>query len=380
VLAGRRRGAEGTAPAPWLAVTGTNGKTTTVHMLEAMLLAAGQRAIAVGNVGVSLIEAVMAGSGDSGYDVLAVELSSFQLHWSTTVVPAAGALLNLAPDHLDWHGTMAQYAAAKAKVFAGPIAVGWIDDVAVADLLGAATGPPAGRRQIAVTLAAPVEGQLGVLDDRLVDRAFAEPPGAQAPAVDLAGVDQVRPAGRHNIVNALVAAALARSAGAPPKAIAVALAGFVPDHHRNEHVLDIKVPGGQVAIVDDSKATNPHAARASLMAYDRIVWVAGGQLKGAPIDELVAEAADRLVGAVLIGADRDQIAAALARHAPQIPVIDVGGSDDGVMTEVASAALRLAGAGDTVLLAPAAASLDMFPSYGARGEAFIAAMRIAGTA
>ncbi|MCW2605226.1 MAG: UDP-N-acetylmuramoylalanine/D-glutamate ligase, partial [Pseudonocardiales bacterium] len=379
-LAWRLRGADGSAPAPWLVITGTNGKTTTVHMLEAMLLAAGRRAIAVGNVGVSLIEAVMAGSGPSGYDVLAVELSSFQLHWSTTIVPAAGALLNLAPDHLDWHGTMAEYGAAKAKALIGPVAVGWLGDSVVADLLAAAPG-----RQIGVTLDAPAIGQLGVADGQLVDRAFGGldgasgggSSGAHAAGIELAAQADVRPAGRHNVVNALVAAALARSAGSPPAAIADGLARFVPDHHRNEHVLDVAVPGGAVAVVDDSKATNPHAAIASLMAYDRIVWVAGGQLKGAPIDELVAQVADRLVGVVLLGADRAQIAAALARHAPQVPVIDVAGGDDGVMTEVARAALRLAGAGDTVLLAPAAASLDMFASYGARGEAFVAAIRAA---
>ena len=371
-LAWRLRGADGTAPAPWLAVTGTNGKTTTVRMLEAILQAAGQRAVAVGNVGVSLIEAVMAGSGASGYDVLAVELSSFQLHWSSTVAPAAGALLNLAPDHLDWHGSMELYGEAKAKALEGPVAIGWIGDAAVAALLAAAPG-----RQVGITLGAPAAGQLGIVDDRLVDRAFGDPGGAHSAGVDLAAQAGVRPAGAHNVLNALAAAALARAAGAPAAAIADGLAAFVPDHHRNEHVLDVPVPGGIVAIVDDSKATNPHAASASLHAYDRIVWVAGGQLKGAPIDELVGQVAGRLAGVVLLGADRAQIAAALARHAPQIPVIEVPGSDDGVMTEVASAALRLAGAGDTVLLAPAAASLDMFPSYGARGESFVAAIRAA---
>ncbi len=370
-LAWRLRGADGTPPAPWLAVTGTNGKTTTVHMLESMLVAAGMRAIAVGNVGVSLIEAVMAGSGESGYDVLAVEVSSFQLHWSTTVVPAAGALLNLAPDHLDWHGSMDAYAAAKAKVLVGPVAIGWVEDPLVAPLLAAAPG-----RAVGVALAPPAPGQLGLVDGRLVDAAF----GPDGDPVDLAAASEVRPAGPHNVLNALVAAALARSAGAPAEAIADGLAAFAPDRHRNEHLFDVPAPGGTggvgtAAIVDDSKATNPHAAAASLEAYDRIVWVAGGQLKDAPIDDLVARVAGRLVGAVLLGADRAQFAAALARHAPQIPVIEVAGSDDGVMTEVARAALRLAGAGDTVLLAPAAASLDMFASYGARGDAFAAAVR-----
>src|SRR5205085_10778762 len=108
--------------------------------------------------------------------------------------------------------------------------------------------------------------------------------------------------------------------------------------------------------VDDSKATNPHAARASLLAYPRVVWIAGGQLKGVDVSELVAEVADRLAGAVLLGADREAVAAALARHAPDVPVIVVDSTDDGAMTEVVHAAAGLARPGDTVLLAPAAAS------------------------
>ncbi|MDT4921626.1 MAG: UDP-N-acetylmuramoylalanine--D-glutamate ligase, partial [Pseudonocardiales bacterium] len=122
----------GSDAAPWLVVTGTNGKTTTVRMLEAMLLAAGRRALAVGNVGVSVIDAVVAAEP---YDVLAVEASSYQLHWSSTIRPLAGVLLNLAPDHLDWHGSMPAYAQAKTAVWNGGVAVGNVDDPQVAALL-----------------------------------------------------------------------------------------------------------------------------------------------------------------------------------------------------------------------------------------------------
>jgi len=135
---------------------------------------------------------------------------------------------------------------------------------------------------------------------------------------------------------------------------------------------------GGISWVDDSKATNPHAARASLLAYPRIVWVAGGQLKGVDVDELVAEIAGppgRLAGAVLLGEDRAQLATSLARHAPEVPVIVVDSTDDGAMTEVVRAAAGLARAGDTVLLAPAAASYDMFSGYAARGDAFARAAR-----
>jgi UDP-N-acetylmuramoylalanine--D-glutamate ligase len=341
-------------PAPWLAVTGTNGKTTTVRMLEAMLIAAGLRALAVGNVGVSIIDAIVA---DPPYDVLAVEASSYQLHWSSTVRPLAGVLLNLAPDHLDWHGSMAAYEQAKTAVWAGAVAVGNLDDPRVAALL------PAGA--VGFTLGAPEPGQLGVLGGRLVSRAFGDDGRA------LLDVADVRPVGEHNVANALAAAALARAYGVSPDAIAAGMRAFVPDPHRNELVGQ----AGGVTWVDDSKATNPHAARASLIAYPRIVWVAGGQLKGVDVSDLIAEVGGRLAGAVLLGEDRAKIAAALARHAPDVPVIVVDTTDDGAMTEVVHAAAGLARPGDTVLLAPAAASYDMYSGYAARGDAFAAAVR-----
>ena len=345
--------------APWLAVTGTNGKTTTVRMLESILRAGGLRALAVGNVGVSVIDAVAA--ADRDYEVLAVELSSFQLHWSSSLAPAASALLNLAPDHLDWHGSLSAYARAKALIWRGPIAVGNADDVAVAALLAASAAPT----RVSFTLGVPAARQLGVRDGMLVDRAFAAEAVALLPAAD------VRPAGAHNIANALAAAALARAHGVSAEAVADGLRAFVPDPHRNQVV---RTADG-LAWVDDSKATNPHAARASLLGYESVVWIAGGQLKDAPVDDLVAEIAPRLRGVVLLGVDRELIAAALRRHAPEIPVIEVSSTDDGAMTEVVRAAAGLARPGDVVLLAPAAASYDMFSGYAARGDAFASAAR-----
>jgi UDP-N-acetylmuramoylalanine--D-glutamate ligase len=345
----------GTSAAPWLAVTGTNGKTTTVRMLEAILRAAGLRATAVGNVGTSIINAVTAGER---YDVLAVELSSFQLHWSSTLEPAAGALLNVAPDHLDWHGSMDAYTLAKTRIWHSPVAIGNVDDQIVARLLPEA---PSSRR-VGVTLDAPQSGQLGVADGVLVDRAF----GDEA----LISAGEVNPFGPHNVANALAAAALARAHGVDAGAVRAGLAAFVADPHRNKVVAE----RAGIRYVDDSKATNPHAALASLRAYERVVWIAGGQLKDAPVDALVATVAPRLRGVVLLGADRARIRAALARHAPEVPVIDVARTDDKAMTEVVSAAVGLARTGDTVLLAPAAASYDMFSGYAARGAAFAAAI------
>jgi UDP-N-acetylmuramoylalanine--D-glutamate ligase len=346
--------------ARWLVLTGTNGKTTTVRMLESMLRAGGLRALAVGNVGVSVIDAVR----DAGaWDVLAVEASSYQLYWSATLRPVAGALLNLAADHLDWHGTMAHYEQAKARVWQAGTAIGNADDARVADLLDAVDGPT-----VRFTLGLPVDGEVGVVDGRLVSNAFGDD-GAV-----LAAVDEVRPPGDHNVANALAAAALARAAGVSPAAIGEGLRAFVPDPHRNQAVLE----RDGIRWVDDSKATNPHAALASLTAYPSVVWIAGGQLKGVDPDELVAQVASRLRAVVLLGVDRALIATALARHAPGLPVIEVANTDDGAMTEVVRAAARLARPGDTVLLAPAAASYDMFSGYGARGDAFADAARAAG--
>ncbi|SOD74328.1 UDP-N-acetylmuramoylalanine--D-glutamate ligase [Jatrophihabitans sp. GAS493] len=358
--------------ATWLAITGTNGKTTTVRMLESILRAAGLRALAVGNVGVSIIDAV---TSDQHLDVLAVELSSYQLHWSSTLRPAAAAVLNLAPDHLDWHITMDEYSEAKAKIWNTPIAIGNADDPLVSRLLDAKLLRRPATRGVTVTLAEPALGQLGVRGGVLVDRAFTDGPGSgigggSGSGIDLIAADEIRPVGAHNVANALAAAALARAYGVTSEAVAEGLRSFVPDPHRNQLV----GTRGGVRYVDDSKATNPHAAAASLAAYERVVWIAGGQLKDAPVDELVAEFAPRLRAVVLLGADRAVIAAALLRHAPDVPVFTVASTDDGAMIEVVRAATAAAKAGDTVLLAPAAASYDMFTGYPARGAAFVAAV------
>ncbi|MEU8248999.1 UDP-N-acetylmuramoyl-L-alanine--D-glutamate ligase [Nonomuraea sp. NPDC048916] len=345
--------------APWLALTGTNGKTTVVRMLTSILLAAGREALAVGNVGVPVVEAV-----GEPHDVLAVELSSFQLHWSSSLAPHAAAILNVAPDHLDWHGSLEAYSAAKARIFERAATVIYnADDPEAARL--AAPYPGA----VGFTLLVPRPGQLGVVEDLLVDRAFVEDPVEAAE--ELATLGDVRPFAPHNVANALAAAALARTVGVPAEAVRRGLRAFVPDPHRMSLVDRV----GEVDYVDDSKATNPHAAAAALSAYPSIVWIAGGQLKGADVDDLVRRAAPRLRGAVLLGVDRGRIAEALARHAANIPVVDISGQDTGVMDHVVSEAARLASPGDTVLLSPAGASLDMFANYPARGEAFARAVR-----
>ncbi|WP_369178367.1 UDP-N-acetylmuramoyl-L-alanine--D-glutamate ligase [Streptomyces mutabilis] len=353
--------------APWLAVTGTNGKTTTVQMLASILKAAGLRTAAVGNIGVSLLDAVTA---DEEYDVLAVELSSYQLHWAPSLRAHSAAVLNLAPDHLDWHGSMEAYAADKGRIYEGNrvACVYNVADKATEDLVREADVEE-GCRAIGFTLGSPAPSQLGVVDGILVDRAFVE--NRHKNAQELAEVSDVDPPAPHNIANALAAAALARAFGVPAAAVRDGLRAFTPDAHRIAHVADVD----GVAYVDDSKATNTHATEASLAAYESIVWIAGGLAKGATFDELVAGAAKRLRGAVLIGADRALIREALARHAPEVPVVDLDRTDTGAMLQAVQEARRLARPGDTVLLAPACASMDMFTNYNQRGDAFAQAVR-----
>ncbi|MBQ1083878.1 UDP-N-acetylmuramoyl-L-alanine--D-glutamate ligase [Nocardiopsis sp. B62] len=357
----------------WLAITGTNGKTTTVRMLESILRADGRDALAVGNVGTPIVDAVLPDADGHVHDVLAVELSSFQLHWSNSVRPYAATVLNVAPDHLDWHGGLEPYARAKGRVFAqGTIRVVNTADswsVRLAEEEGDPHTPVVGLR-----LDTPRAGELGVVEDLLVDRAFVAEPHSSAE--ELASLSDVRPAAPHNVANALAAAALARSVGVAPASVRAGLTAFVPEPHRIAHVATV----AGVDYVDDSKATNPHAAAASLNSYDSVVWIAGGLLKGAEVDGLVAGAASRLRGAVLIGADRERIREALVRHAPDVPVVEVEGPEPDaptghtVMDAVLARATDLAREGDTVLLAPAAASMDMFTNYPERGRFFAEAV------
>ncbi|MEU3061146.1 UDP-N-acetylmuramoyl-L-alanine--D-glutamate ligase [Streptomyces subrutilus] len=353
--------------APWLAVTGTNGKTTTTQMLASILRAAGLRTAAVGNIGTPIVDVVL---DEGAYDVLAVELSSYQLHWAPSLRVHSAAVLNLAPDHLDWHGSMEAYAADKGRIYEGnTVACVYNAADAATEALVVEADVEEGCRAIGFTLGAPGPSMLGVVDGILVDRAFVE--NRQKNAQELAHVEDVNPPAPHNIANALAAAALARAFGVEPRAVRDGLRDFRPDAHRVAHVAEV----AGVAYVDDSKATNTHAAEASLAAFEPVVWIAGGLAKGATFDELVRKSAKRLRAVVLIGADRALIAEALARHAPEVPVTDLDRTDTGAMSAAVREAARLAEPGDTVLLAPACASMDMFANYNKRGDAFADAVR-----
>ncbi len=360
---------------PWLCVSGTNGKTTTVQMLDAVLHAAGLRSVATGNVGLPLVEAVM---DPDPYDVLAVELSSFQLHYTASMSAQAAAVLNVAEDHLDWYDSMSAYAADKGRIYerAQRACVYNVAD-AVTEQLVRDADVVEGARAVGFTLGMPAVGMMGLVEDILVDRAFVEQRATSA--AELCTVGDLASSAPHNVANALAAAALARAHGVSQAAVRDGLRGFRPDGHR---ISEVATHRG-VRWVDDSKATNPHAAQSSLQAYDPVVWVAGGLAKGARFDELVQTVRGRLRAAVLIGRDRDVVAQALSRHAPDVPVVVVEGSEDGgardggtdLMRRVVTAAAEVAVAGDTVLLAPGCASMDQFRSYAARGEAFTAAVR-----
>ncbi len=356
--------------APWLAVTGTNGKTTTVQMLDSILRAAGLRSVAVGNVGLPIVEAVM---DPEPYDVFAVELSSFQLHYSQSISCESAAVLNVAEDHLDWYPSMAQYAADKGRIYEN-VQRACVYNVAdpETERLVREADVVEGARAVGFTLGMPAVGMVGLVEDILADRAFIEQ--RDSSAVELCTTSDLASPAPHFVANALAAAALARSHGVEPVAVRDGLRSFRPDGHR---IATVAQSGG-VTWVDDSKATNPHAAQSSLQAYDPVVWIAGGLAKGAHFDRLVETVRERLRGVVLLGADRDLIAAALARHAPDVRVIVVEGGETelvGIMDRVVGAAADLAEPGDTVLLAPGCASMDMFANYGERGDVFTAAVR-----
>ena len=371
-LAWRLRDKTGT-PAEWIAITGTNGKTTTTQLTTAMLQAAGLRARACGNIGSPVLDAIRE---PDGHDVLVVELSSYQLHWMEQVSPAASVCLNVADDHLDWHGSFEAYARAKGRVYERT-RVACVYNVAdpVTERLVREADVVEGARAIGFTLGVPSVSDFGVVEGVLVDRAFLDDRARSA--LELTTVEALAEAGLgapHLVEDVLAAAALARAVGVPPTAIRDALAAFRLDAHRIQPVGEIE----GVRFVDDSKATNPHAAAASLGAFERVVWIAGGLTKGVDVAPLVEAAVPRLAGVVLIGREPDAFTAALERHAPGVPVAVVAaGETDRIMPDAVAAALDLARPGDVVLLAPAAASMDQFTDYADRGRRFAEAVRSA---
>ncbi len=347
----------------WVALTGTNGKTTTIQMLESILISAGINGRACGNVGEPVITAL---SSLEQLDVLALELSSFQIEWSQLPVFHSVAILNIAEDHIDWHGSFDEYANAKLKLLHQTgTAVLNVDDLEVSTRSTSWNG-----RKIYYSLQVPRGGELGLVEELLVDRAFSADP---TQAAMLAELSDIQPTVPHNVSNALAAAGLALTLGISPSDIQIGLKNFKVDHHR----LELVALSDGISWINDSKATNPHAALASLTSALSVVWIGGGLAKGATMDELIKRGASRMRAAILIGQDREVIAESIAKFAPHIPVfkIDKTTTSENLMHDVVAQAREIAKAGDTVLLAPACASMDQFKSYAERGDLFADAVK-----
>jgi UDP-N-acetylmuramoylalanine--D-glutamate ligase len=339
---------------PLVGVTGTNGKTTTTELAAAMLTASGRHALAAGNVGLPLIDAVLERHPP---EAVVVELSSFQLRFTWTLRLRAGAWLNFAADHLDWHPDLAAYADAKARIWANQGPDDWSlydpDDPVVAAHAGALPGIPV---PFSTGRAAP--GGLGLEAGVALSRIPGHEGGLWRAAA-------LRLPGRHNLANAIAASGVAMALGAHPAGMARAVAAFRAGPHRLAAVGEVR----GVSFVNDSKATNPHAAARALAAFPRVVWVAGGRNKGLDFGQLVGGALDRLVGVVLLGEAADELAAALELAGYPGPVVRAAS-----IGEAVTVGFGLAEEGDTVLLAPACASQDMFADYAERGAAFEAAV------
>ena len=352
----------------WIALTGTNGKTTTVEMAAAMLREGGISAIACGNVGTTVIESV---ESAENYEVLVLELSSFQLHRMREATFVAASILNIAQDHVDWHGGFSQYAEAKLAILdRASTGIFNGDDPEVVSRTANWQG-----RKVFFSLDTPGPGEIGVIEDLLVDRAFVNDPQEAAMIAELVDVIPTVP---HNVSNALAAAGLARVMGVSHESIRMALQNFKLGRHRIENIYE----KDEINWINDSKATNPHAAAASLMATISAIWIAGGLAKGADMTDLILRCKSRIKTAILIGKDRELIATELRANAPDVEIVYIdapksyekGGSDNSLMEAVAQAAKMRAVAGDTVLLAPACASMDQFLSYADRGDRFAKAV------
>jgi UDP-N-acetylmuramoylalanine--D-glutamate ligase len=337
-LAYRWDRARSAGPRPILAVTGTDGKTTTTELTVAILRAAGHRTAALGNTETPLLDAL-----ELDLDVFVVECTSFRLAWTTSFRADAAVWLNLAPDHLNWHASLDSYIAAKERIFAlqsaDDVAIGFVDDPVV---MAALERAPARRRTFGL------------------DGADYHFDGASlvAPSGPIVVASTMRRRLPHDITNALAASALVIESGlADPDAIAEALATFEAPPHRLEPVAS----ADGVDWFNDSKATTPHATSAAIRAFDSLVLIAGGSRKGVDLSPMATEPG-RVRAVVAIGEAAPDVRAVFA---PTTTVVDA---------DTMAAAVRVAGdlarRGDAVVLSPGCASFDWYTGYPARGDDF----------
>lgn len=359
--------------APWVAVTGTNGKTTTTRMVESILAEkyGAQNVRAAGNIGLPMCEVVM---DPNPLAAIVVEVGAPQLPFVHSVSPVASVCLNLAPDHIDLFGSFEAYRDAKARIYRNTqIAAIYNEQDEATERMVEQADVVEGCRAVSFTLSIPRSSMVGLVEDILVDRAFLSQRATSAlEIIELSDLPSNAP---HNVQNALAAIALARAIEIEPAFIKAGLMNWQAEPHRITHVDQVN----GVDYVDDSKATNTHAAFTSIRAYESVVWIAGGLAKGQDFTELVEKSASRLRGVVLLGADQELIAQALTKFAPDVPVHRVHSTQIDAMTSVVALAAQLASRGDTVLLAPGCASWDMYRDYAHRGDAFAQAVRELGT-
>jgi UDP-N-acetylmuramoylalanine--D-glutamate ligase len=329
---------------PVLAVTGTNGKTTTTEAAAEMLAASGVSTAAVGNIGVALSDAV-----GQPFDVVVVEVSSFQLELTESFHPSTAVLLNIAADHLDWHPSVASYHAAKAKIFVNQDG----EDLLVfdADDAGASSAVRQARSKLH-----PVSGTRRPADGSGPVSGTLRLPGLSVPVAEMTSSDPSL------LVDLAAAAVAALHRGAHPSAVGDVCRRFRPSAHRRRLI----ATKAGVDFVDDSKATNPHSALASIASFESVVLIAGGLAKGLDVAPLAR--AENVRAVVAIG----ESAPVLLSSAGRTPAVLAQ-----TMTEAVERALGFAQPGDTVLLAPGCASFDMFDSYADRGRSFAEAVEVA---
>lgn len=352
---------------PWICVTGTNGKTTTVGLLTHLLQTGGYNAKAVGNIGLPVIEAI-----DSDADIFAVELSSFQLETTDNIEPLAAICLNVKADHLDWHGSVQGYQDAKAKVYEGcKLARLYFADDPVTKQMAVSALNAADSELVPLSATSCDPARFCIEGDCLVEHHQ----GRTSVITPLSDVPffVTRSRSPKLLEDIIAAVGLARIARVSISAISRGLRTFDLQPHRQQVVAQFN----NVTWIDDSKATNADAALASLseLAGSKIVWVLGGDAKGQDFTELIKEVAPRLRKVILVGIDRDDLRRALLDFLPKTSIVetsmDIAG--ESLMDEVIQLAAQNARSGDRVILAPGCASWDQFNNYAERGDLFAAA-------